>query len=65
MNDASNNTPRGLIAAVVNKFLTSQLAVILIILAVCMGIAAILITPREEEPRQARTRRGGHNACSR
>ncbi|MFV9644712.1 MAG: efflux RND transporter permease subunit, partial [Desulfobacterales bacterium] len=50
MNDASNDTPRGLIAAVVNKFLTSQLAVILIILAVCMGTAAILITPREEEP---------------
>jgi multidrug efflux pump subunit AcrB len=50
MNDNSNDTPRGLIAAIVNKFLTSQLAVILIILAVCMGTAAILVTPREEEP---------------
>ncbi len=50
MNDNSNDTPRGLIAAIVNKFLTSQLAVILIILAVCMGVAAILVTPREEEP---------------
>lgn len=50
MNDNSNDTPRGFIAAVVNKFLTSQLAIILIILAICMGTAAILITPREEEP---------------
>ena len=50
MNDNSNDTPRGFIAAVVNKFLTSRLAIILIILAVCTGTAAILITPREEEP---------------
>ncbi|MFH1674475.1 MAG: efflux RND transporter permease subunit [Pseudomonadota bacterium] len=50
MNDTSQDTPRGLIPAIVNKFLTSQLAIILIILAVCMGTAAILATPREEEP---------------
>jgi multidrug efflux pump subunit AcrB len=50
MNDAANGTPRGIIAVIVNKFLTSHLSVILIILAVCMSTAAVLVTPREEEP---------------
>ena len=50
MNDAANGTPRGIIAVIVNKFLTSHLSVILIMLAVCMGTAAVLVTPREEEP---------------
>ncbi|MCK4487478.1 MAG: efflux RND transporter permease subunit [Desulfobacterales bacterium] len=50
MNDAANTAPHGVIAGIVNKFLTSQLSVILIILAVCMGAAAVLVTPREEEP---------------
>ena len=42
--------PPGLIAAVVHRFLSSQLSIILIILALCLGVAAILITPREEDP---------------
>jgi multidrug efflux pump subunit AcrB len=46
-NDAA---PRGLLAAVVRRFLDSQLSLILIILALCMGIAAVWVTPREEEP---------------
>ena len=50
MNDAASGMPRGIITAIVNKFLTSHLSVILIILAVCMGAAAVLVTPREEEP---------------
>jgi multidrug efflux pump subunit AcrB len=41
---------RGFIAAVVHRFLTSQLSIILIILSLCLGVAAILVTPREEDP---------------
>ena len=50
MDDAANAAPSGIIASIVNKFLTSHLAIVLIILAVSMGIAAVLVTPREEEP---------------
>ena len=50
MNDAANAGPSGVIASIVNKFLTSHLAIVFIILAVSMGIAAVLVTPREEEP---------------
>lgn len=42
--------PRGFISAVVHRFLTSQLSIILIILSLCLGVAAILVTPREEDP---------------
>jgi len=44
------SAPTGLIAAVVHRFLTSQLSIILIILSLCLGVAAILVTPREEDP---------------
>ncbi|MBF0451476.1 MAG: efflux RND transporter permease subunit [Candidatus Magnetomorum sp.] len=42
--------PQGVIAGIVHKFLTSHLSIIMIIMSFCLGIAAILITPREEEP---------------
>ncbi|MDM8517209.1 efflux RND transporter permease subunit [Desulfobacterales bacterium HSG16] len=42
--------PDGFIVAIVRKFLTSHLAIIFIITSLCLGIAAILATPREEEP---------------
>ncbi|MFH2064202.1 MAG: efflux RND transporter permease subunit [Pseudomonadota bacterium] len=42
--------PKGIIAGIVDRFLTSHLSVILIILASCLGMASILVTPREEEP---------------
>jgi multidrug efflux pump subunit AcrB len=42
--------PKGIIAGIVHKFLTTQLGTILILLAVCLGAGAILLTPREEEP---------------
>ncbi len=42
--------PRGLIAAVVERFLGGQLAIIVVIAALCLGLAAILLTPREEDP---------------
>jgi len=44
------DAPRGAIASVVHRFLTSQLSIILIILSLCLGVAAILVTPREEDP---------------
>ena len=49
MNDAPA-APSGFIARIVNRFLTSHLAIILIILSLCVGVAAILVTPREEDP---------------
>lgn len=42
--------PSGIISGIVHEFLTSHLSIILIITAACMGVAAVLITPREEEP---------------
>lgn len=42
--------PGGLIVGIVRKFLTSHLSVILIVASLCLGIAAVLVTPREEEP---------------
>mgnify|MGYP001124049742 CR=1 FL=1 len=44
------SVPKGIIAAIVHRFLTSQLSIILIVLALCLGVAAILVTPREEDP---------------
>jgi multidrug efflux pump subunit AcrB len=44
------NKPDGFIPGIVHKFLTSQLSIIMLIMAFCFGIAAIMITPREEEP---------------
>jgi multidrug efflux pump subunit AcrB len=44
------SAPKGFIAAVVHRFLNSQLSIILMILSFCLGVAAILVTPREEDP---------------
>jgi multidrug efflux pump subunit AcrB len=40
----------GFIPAIVRRFLSGQLSILLMILAVTLGAAAILLTPREEEP---------------
>ena len=40
----------GIIPRIVATFLESQLSIILIIIALCVGVASVLITPREEEP---------------
>src|SRR6056297_2590793 len=40
----------GLIAGIVRPFLSGKPAIILLIVALCMGAAAIMITPREEDP---------------
>ena len=45
-----NGAPDNLIVRIVRPFLTSHLAVLLIIISLCLGAAAVLVTPREEEP---------------
>jgi multidrug efflux pump subunit AcrB len=42
--------PKGIIPAVVRVFLTSHLSILLIIASLCLGVAAVMITPKEEEP---------------
>ncbi len=44
------DVPGGLIPAIVRPFLSGKPAVILLIVSLCLGIAAIMITPREEDP---------------
>ena len=44
------STPDNFLVRTVRLFLTSQLSIILIIVALCLGVAAVLVTPREEEP---------------
>ena len=48
---AENNQFRiGVIGSIVKAFLGSQLSIILIVASLCLGMASILVTPREEEP---------------
>ena len=42
--------PHGFTNAVVRVFLESNLSVVLILLAAALGVASLLITPREEDP---------------
>ncbi len=42
--------PPGLIPRIVKPFLSGRPALILLIVALCLGAAAIMITPREEDP---------------
>jgi multidrug efflux pump subunit AcrB len=42
--------PKGLIVGMVDQFLTSKLAVLMMMLSFSLGAAAMLLTPREEEP---------------
>ncbi len=50
-NPPETNEPRlGFMARLVRPFVKGQLSILLMILAVAMGAAAIWLTPREEEP---------------
>lgn len=40
----------GIISKIVQTFLSSQLSVILILVALCLGVFSVYITPKEEEP---------------
>ena len=42
--------PRGFLVSIVSTFLEGHLSVLLAVLALALGVAAILFTPREEEP---------------
>nr|WP_321514706.1 efflux RND transporter permease subunit [uncultured Pseudodesulfovibrio sp.] len=48
----SMETPpvKGVLPSIVRYFLTSQMSIIVALAAILLGIAAILVTPREEEP---------------
>jgi multidrug efflux pump subunit AcrB len=48
--DQTENKPEGFIIGIVRNFLKPSLAVMMIVISLILGIAAILITPREEEP---------------
>ena len=50
MTSISGPEPRGLIPRLVDPFLTSKLSLLLVVLSLCLGAAAIMFTPREEEP---------------
>ena len=47
---ATESSPENVLVKTVRAFLSSHLSVLLIIISLCMGAAAILATPREEEP---------------
>ena len=42
--------PQGLVARIVRPFLNTQLSLLLVILAASLGLVAVVLTPREEEP---------------
>jgi len=44
------NRAGGIIPSIVRYFLTSQMSIILALSALLLGVAAIMVTPREEEP---------------
>jgi len=46
----NESAPSGFIARIVRRSISSHLSIILLILSLCLGISAILVTPREEEP---------------
>jgi multidrug efflux pump subunit AcrB len=47
---AQTDQAKGLVARIVRPFLRTQLSLLLIILAASLGVVAIALTPREEEP---------------
>jgi multidrug efflux pump subunit AcrB len=47
---AKSNEERGLTAAIVRVFITSKLSLVFLIASFLLGAAALLLTPREEEP---------------
>ena len=48
--DTGSAPVKGILPSIVRFFLTSQMSVILALAALLLGAAAILVTPREEEP---------------
>ena len=50
MTDPKPSDPKGIIPAIVKVFLGSKFSLILVIIALCLGAAALFVTPKEEEP---------------
>ncbi|MFH1135263.1 MAG: efflux RND transporter permease subunit [Pseudomonadota bacterium] len=50
MKNHASDVPRGLLVRLAAPFLKSRLSLIIVIASLCLGAAAILTTPREEEP---------------
>ncbi|MBW2565129.1 MAG: efflux RND transporter permease subunit, partial [Deltaproteobacteria bacterium] len=48
--DDFQKEPKGFIVSIVRTFLSSHLSIILILLSLCLGVAAVLVTPKEEDP---------------
>lgn len=46
----TEQTPDGFIIGIVRSFLKSSLSIMMIVASLILGVAAIIITPREEEP---------------
>ncbi|MEH0022166.1 MAG: efflux RND transporter permease subunit [Desulfobacter sp.] len=46
----ADKTSSGILSRIVEAFLSSQLSVILVVAALCLGVAGISLTPKEEEP---------------
>jgi multidrug efflux pump subunit AcrB len=46
----NNANPRGVIPGIVRPFLAGTPAIILLVISLCLGIGAIMVTPREEDP---------------
>ena len=49
-NSEKKNEERGFFSKIVEKFLDGKLSVMLIIISLCLGGAALMVTPKEEEP---------------
>lgn len=45
-----SDRPRGVIPSIVRYFLTSRMSVVLALASLILGVASVLLTPREEEP---------------
>ena len=51
MDDLQNQSPkRGLTTKIVEIFTTSQLSILFLIISLLAGAAALILTPREEDP---------------
>ncbi|MFP3998482.1 MAG: efflux RND transporter permease subunit [Desulfobacterales bacterium] len=50
MTTDSNDAPPGFIGRIVKPFLSGTPAIMFLIIALCLGAAAIMVTPREEDP---------------
>ncbi len=50
MNDRETGAPLGIIGSLVQKVITSQVPILLAIFALVVGVAAVFMTPREEDP---------------